>query len=208
MPKDGWLLPEEKAAIIAFHDANLTEGYRRLAWMMNDQGIVAASPSSVRRVLKDDGRLRCREAFNSSKGKGFEQPFRPHEHWHTDISFIRIGDVFYGMCSFLDDCLRLIVLWEIRETMMDRDIQSVLQRAHEKHPEVWSQIISDYGSQYVYKDFKVFLAFYQMTYVPTSQYFPQSNGKIERWHKSLKVECIRPECRCHLIKPVKWLRVT
>jgi len=90
--------------------------------MMNDQGLVAASPSSVRRVLKDAGRLRSRKAFNSRKGKGFEQPLRPHEHWHTDISFIRTGGVFYGMCNFLDGCSRLIVHWEIRETMTDRDI--------------------------------------------------------------------------------------
>lgn len=192
MPKDGWLLPEEKAAIIAFHDNNLTEGYRRLAWMMNDQGIVAASPSSVRRVLKDAGRLRNREPFNSRKGKGFEQPLRPHEHWHTDISFIRIGGVFYGLCSFLDGCSRLIVHWEIRETMTDRDIQIVLQRAREKYPDARPRIISDNGPQYVSKDFKAFLAFCQMTHVRTSPYYPQSNGKIERWHKSLKVECIRP----------------
>lgn len=192
MPKEGWLLPEEKAAIIAFHDNNLTEGYRRLAWMMNDQGIVAASPSSVRRVLKEAGRLRSREAFNSRKGKGFEQPLRPHEHWHTDISFIRIGGVFYGLCSFLDGCSRLIVHWEIRETMTDRDIQIVLQRAREKYPDARPRIISDNGPQYVSKDFKAFLAFCQMTHVRTSPYYPQSNGKIERWHKSLKVECIRP----------------
>jgi len=192
VPKDGWLLPEEKAAIIAFHDRNLTEGYRRLAWMMNDLGIVAASPSSVRRVLKEAGRLRSREAFNSRKGKGFEQPLRPHEHWHTDISFIRIGGVFYGLCSFLDGCSRLIVHWEIRETMTDRDIQIVLQRAREKYPDARPRIISDNGPQYVSKDFRSFLAFCQMTHVRTSPYYPQSNGKIERWHKSLKVECIRP----------------
>lgn len=160
--------------------------------MMNDQNVVAASPSSVRRVLKEAGRLRCRDISKSRKGKGFDQPVKPHEHWHTDISFLRIGGVFYSLCSFLDGCSRMIVHSEIRETMTEQDVEIVLQRAREKYPDARPRIISDNGPQYVSKDFKAFLEFCQMTHVRTSPYYPQSNGKIERWHKSLKVECVRP----------------
>ena len=160
--------------------------------MMNDLNIVAASPSSVRRVLLAAGRLRCKTVSKSRKGNGFEQPLQPHEHWHTDISFLRIGGVFYALCSFLDGCSRVIVHSEIRETMTEQDIEIVLQRAREKYPDARPRIISDNGPQYVSKDFKAFLEFCQMTHVRTSPYYPQSNGKIERWHKSLKVECIRP----------------
>jgi transposase InsO family protein len=185
-------LPAEKAAIIAFHDQNLTEGYRRLTWMMNDLNIVAASPSSVRRVLVQAGRLRRRDISKSRKGKGFEQPLKPHEHWHTDITFVRIGGKYYPLCSFLEVCSRLIVHWEIRETMTEQDVEIVLQRARELFPHARPRIISDNGPQYISKDFKAFLEFCQMTHVRTSPYYPQSNGKIERWHKSLKVECLRP----------------
>ena len=192
IPKAGWLLEEEKQAILAFHDQNLTEGYRRLAWIMNDQGIVAVSPSSVRRVLQQAGRMKSREMHKSRKGKGFDQPLKPHQEWHTDISFIRIGGIFYALCSYLDGFSRVIVHSELRETMKDRDVEIILQRAREKYPDVRPKIITDNGPQFISKDFKAFLSFCQMTQVRTSPYYPQSNGKIERWHKSLKVECIRP----------------
>jgi len=127
--------------------------------MMNDRDVVAASPSSVRRVLVEAGRLRRRTVAKSRKGKGFEQPLKPHEHWHTDISFLRVGGVFYALCSFLDGCSRLIVHWEIRETMTEQDVEIILQRAREQYPDARPRIISDNGPQYVSKDFKAFLEF-------------------------------------------------
>ena len=54
------------------------------------------------------------------------------------------------------------------------------------------RIISDNGPQFIAKDFKEFIPISGMTHVRTSPFYPQSNGKIERWHKSLKSECIRP----------------
>ena len=54
------------------------------------------------------------------------------------------------------------------------------------------RIISDNGPQFIAKDFKEFIRISGMTHVRTSPFYPQSNGKIERWHKSLKRECIRP----------------
>lgn len=191
-PKRGWLLEQEKRSIIAFHDQNLTEGYRRLTWMMNDQGVVAVSPSSVRRVLLEAGRIRSREVSKSKKGNGFEQPLKPHQEWHTDISFIKICGVFYSICSFLDGYSRLIVHSEIRESMKEQTVEIALQRAREKYPGVRPKIISDNGPQFVSKDFKAFISFCQMTHVRTSPYYPQSNGKIERWHRSIKAECLRP----------------
>jgi len=53
-------------------------------------------------------------------------------------------------------------------------------------------IISDNGPQFIAKDFKEFIRISGMTHVRTSPYHTQSNGKIERWHKSLEGECIRP----------------
>jgi putative transposase len=64
--------------------------------------------------------------------------------------------------------------------------------AKEKYPEAKPRIISDNGPQFIARDFKEFIRISGMTHVRTSPYYPQSNGKIERWHKSLKGECIRP----------------
>ena len=55
------------------------------------------------------------------------------------------------------------------------------------------RIISDNGPQFIAKDFKEFIRLSGMTHVRTSPFYPQSNGKIERWHQSLKKECIRPK---------------
>ena len=72
------------------------------------------------------------------------------------------------------------------------DIRIILERAKELHPEARPRIISDNGPRFIAKDFKEFIRISGMTHVRTSPYCPQSNGKIERWHKSLKGECIRP----------------
>ncbi len=89
---------------------------------------------------------------------------------------------------------------EIRETMTDRDIQIVLQRARDKYSDARPQIIMDNGSHFVSRDFRSFLALCQMTHLRTSPYYPQSYGKIERWHKSLEVECIRPGVPLSLVQ--------
>src|SRR6202008_3891813 len=78
-----------------------------------------------------------------------------------------------------------------REKMAEIDVETIIQRARELYPGVTPRIISDNGPQFIAKDFKEFIRISGMTHVRTSAYYPQSNGKIERWHKSLKSECIR-----------------
>ena len=120
------------------------------------------------------------------------QPLGPHEHWHVDISYLNLGGTFYYLCSMLDGYSRYIVHWEIRESMTEQDVETIVQRAVEKYPGVTPRIISDNGPQFIAKDFKSSSASAGMTHVRTSPYYPQSNGKLERWHGSLKRECIRP----------------
>src|SRR5213593_68655 len=114
------------------------------------------------------------------------------QHWHIDVSYINIAGTFYYLCSVLDGFSRSIVHWDLRESMREADIEIILQAAKEKHPEARPRIISDHGPQFLARDFKEFIRIAGMTHVRTSPYYPQSNGKIERWHKSLKGECIRP----------------
>src|SRR5580704_5493774 len=76
--------------------------------------------------------------------------------------------------------------------MRETDVEVILQRAKEKYLEAKPRIVSDNGPQFIAPDFKEFIRISGMTHVRTSRNYPQSNGKIERWHKSLKGECIRP----------------
>jgi len=191
IPRDFWLEAWERDAIIAYHENHSLEGYRRLAFMMLDEDVVAVSPTSVWRVLNAAGRLR-RWNGKTNKGQGFQQPLEPHEHWHIDVSYVNIRGTFYYLCSILDGCSRYVVHWDIRESMTEAAIEIVLQKAHELYPDAQPRVITDNGPQFIAKDFKEFIRISGMTHVKTSPYYPQSNGKIERWHQSLKRECIRP----------------
>lgn len=191
VPRDWWLEPWEKEAIVNFHSAHPLEGYRRLAFMMLDADVAAVSPSSAYRVLRDAGLIEAHKGKLSLKGKGFQQPLRPHEHWHVDISYINVAGTFYYLCGVLDGCSRYIVHWELRESMTEAEVETIIQRARERHADERPRIISDNGPQFIARDFKEFIRICGMTHVRTSPYYPQSNGKIERWHKTLKGECIR-----------------
>ena len=191
LPRDFWLDAWEKEAIANFHRDYPLEGYRRLTFMMLDADVVAVSPSSVYRVLRNAGLLRRWNGKASKKGTGFHQPRQPHEHWHIDVSYVNICGTFYYLCSLLDGYSRAIVHWDLRASMTEADVELILQRAHERYPEARPRIISDNGPQFLAKDFKEFIRICGMTHVRTSPYYPQSNGKIERFHKSIKSECIR-----------------
>jgi putative transposase len=193
IPRNFWLEGWERQAIIDFHLKYPLEGYRRLTFMMLDRNVVAVSPSSVYRVLSAAQLLRRWNGKKSKKGTGFVQPLKPHEHWHIDVSYINICGTFYYLCSLLDGCSRYIIHWELREKMTEKDVEIILQRAREKFPHATPRIISDNGPQFIAKDFKEFIRLAGMTHVRTSPYYPQSNGKLERWHKTIKHECIRPK---------------
>jgi len=88
LPESHWLFPWEKQAIISYRLKHMDEGYRRLCFMMLDEDVVAVSPSTVYRILKNEGLLTTQWRHQKTKGSGFIQPVRPHQHWHLDISYI------------------------------------------------------------------------------------------------------------------------
>jgi transposase InsO family protein len=84
--------------------------------------------------------------------------------------------------------------------MKDADVALVVESARERHPGVRPRIISDNGPQFNAKDFKSYIRLTGMTHVRTSPDYPQSNRKIERWHRTL------PEPTEHRIRHEKrWL---
>jgi len=192
VPRDHWIEESERRAVIDFHAKNPLNGYRRLAFMMLDADVAYLSPSSVYRILSAEGVLDRWNRTRSKKGTGFVQPDAPHRHWHVDIAYVNVAGTFYYLCSVLDGYSRAVVHWEIRESMKEPDVELVLQRAREKHPTANPRVITDNGPQFIAKDFKAYIRLVGMTHVRTAPYYPQSNGKIERWHKTLKTRTIRP----------------
>ena len=160
--------------------------------MMLDRDVVAVSPSTVYRVLAKADRLNRWSRNPSKKGTGFKQPLKPHQHWHIDVAYLNVSGTFYYLCSILDGKSRSIVHWELRESMTEAEIEVIIERARDKVPGVKPRIISDNGPQFLARDFKAYIRLCGMTHVRTSTYYPQSNGKLERYHRTIKSEAIRP----------------
>ena len=194
VPCDHWLTRAEQDGILLFHERHPLEGYRRLTYMLLDAGDIAVSPTSAYRVLKAAGRLDRWTRTPSKKGTGFDQPTQAHAHWHIDFTYINIAGTFYYLCAILDGWSRYLVHWELRESMTTQDVTIILQRAREKFPDACPRMISDNGPQFIARDFREFIRVAGMTHVRTSPYYPQSNGKVERWNQTLKVTTVRPDC--------------
>ena len=193
-PKAHHITPEERAAVIAFARAHPEEGYKRLSFMMADTGVAAVRPSTVYLILKEAGLIgRWKKPTAGAHKKGFDQPDAPHEQWHTDIAYLNILGTQYFLISVLDGFSRAIIHHEIRTRMETNDVEIVIQRALDTLPRGTPRprIISDNGSQYVSAQFKVFLRDAGCAHSKARVRHPQSNGKIERWHKTIKGECVR-----------------
>ncbi len=107
------------------------------------------------------------------------------------MSYIKIRGTYYFCATILDGFSRLTVHWDILPAMKEIDIEAIPQRAKEHYPKAMPRIVSDNGPQLIANDFKSFVRLSGMTHAPTSPYYLQSNEKLERYHQSLKTECIR-----------------
>lgn len=199
IPRKNWILPWEREAIISYARRNYPngylyqrDGYRRLTYQMLDEGIVALSPSTIYRVLKEEGLLnKWNTTKKSMKGTGYIQPKSPHQEWHTDIKYVNFKGVFLFLISILDGYSRYIIHHELRVSMTEYDVEITLQKAREKYSGENPRIISDNGPQYISKDFQNYLREVGLKHTRISVGYPQSNGKIERFYRSITEECLK-----------------
>ncbi len=199
IPKTHWLTPDEIKAIEEFarghyaeSDYYLRDGYRRVAYKMLDLNIAAVHPSSVYRILKRAGLLNKWNTNKTSlKGTGFKQPDGPHKHWHTDIKYLNFNGSFLFLISVLDGYSRYVLHHEVRHNMNEYDIELTIQKAKDKYPLAKPRVITDNGAQFISKEFKLFIKGAEFSHVRTSINYPQANGKIERYHRSISEECLR-----------------
>ena len=186
-----WWLEDWEKAILDFHAEHPLEGYRRLAFMMLDADVVAISFSNVYRLLRDAGLMERHNSKPSLKGQGFQQSRRPHEYWHVDASYLNAAGTYFSLCGLLNGCSRFLVHAEVREPMTEAGVEatpSAGRNGIRTHP----RMIADDGPRFIATDFKEFIRISGMTHGRASPSYPQGNGKIKRWHRSLRSECIRP----------------
>ena len=167
---------------------------RELAWHITDQRGYYISESSVYRILKSFD-LITSPAYNvmSAADEFRHKTRRIHELWQTDFTYLKIiGWGWYYLLSVLDDYSRYIIAWRLFTTMSARDVTELLDEAivrtgvEQITVRHRPRLLSDNGPCFVAKDLREYLTEKGMGHTRGKPYHPQTQGKIERYHRSLK----------------------
>jgi putative transposase len=170
------------------------ESPRLLAWRFVDEMGYFISESSVYRILKRENLLQD-PAFEliSAKDEFEHKTTRVNEMWQTDFTeFVIKGWGKYYLCTVLDDYSRYVVAWRLSTTMTAKDAEATLRLALKKagiekvKVRHRPRLLSDNGSAFIAKDFAQFLGRHHIEHWRGQPYHPMTQGKIERWHLSLK----------------------
>src|SRR6188472_4304198 len=167
---------------------------RGLAVRFTDEQKCFVSEASVYRLLKAHDLVTSPgyvviKAANEFKDK----TTAVNQLWQTDFTYLKItGWGWYYLSTVLDDFSRYIVTWRLGPTMCASDVTATLDQALAAsgldHITVTQRprLLSDYGSSYVADDLATWLEGKDMQHVRGAPYHPQTQGKIERWHQTLK----------------------
>ena len=169
---------------------------RELACKMTDEQQIFLSESSVYRILKARGLITAPAHIFLSAGDEFTNKTGfVHQMWQTDFTYFKIlGWGWYYLSTVLDDYSRYIVHWELCSNMKADDVKRTIDTAIKKAKLVTKQkpkLLSDNGSCYIASELKSYLKDnYQMQQVHGRPNHPQTQGKIERFHGSMKRELL------------------
>ena len=152
------------------------------------------SESSVYRLLKEEGLITSPAFIVMKAAERFQNPTRRvNELWQTDFTYLKvIGWGWYYLSTVLDDYSRYVIAWKLCKTMSSQDAEDTLQLALEKTGldtadiEQRPRLLSDNGPSYVSSGFAEWLEEKGIEHTRGKPYHPQTQGKIERWHQSLK----------------------
>jgi putative transposase len=190
------LRPEEEAAILARARASPELSARQLALKLVDTESWYVSESTAFRILKREGLIKPAEVVGFKAGKEYHRKTkRPNELWATDCSHIKVFDWgWYYLVTVMDDYSRFILAWDLKSDMAAGSLIDVVQQAVDGTGmtdipvEDRTVLLSDNGAGYVSRQFGEYLRMVGVRHIVASPYHPQTNGKIERYHRSLKGE--------------------
>ena len=167
---------------------------RELAWHITDTEGYFLSESSVYRILKGYDLLPSPEYIVLKAAEKFAHPTtRVHELWQTDFTYLKIiAWGWYYLATILDDFSRYVIAWKLYTSMNAEDVKDLLEDALRKtgvsrvavnhRP----RLLSDNGSCYISEDLAEYLEKKKMAHTRGKPYHPMTQGKIERYHRSLK----------------------
>jgi transposase InsO family protein len=167
---------------------------RELACHFTDERRYFLSESSVYRILKAADLITSPAYVLMSASDRFKHPTqRVNEMWQTDFTYLRvIGWGWYYLSTVMDDFSRFILAYKLGPTMATTDVTETLDEAlaltgvqsvRVRHR---PRLLSDNGPAYVSKDLREYLDEQGMTHTRGRPYHPQTQGKIERYHRSMK----------------------
>jgi putative transposase len=167
---------------------------RELAVRFTDEKRYFVSESSVYRLLKSQDLIPSPAYIVIKAADEFkEKTTAPNQLWQTDFTYLKItGWGWYYLSTVLDDFSRFIVAWKLCSTMKAHDVSDTLELALAKsgldHVNVGHRprLLSDNGSSYISADLAEWLEDKKIEHIRGAPYHPQTQGKIERWHQTLK----------------------
>jgi len=190
------LRSEEEATILTQARASPELSARQLALKLVDSRGWYVSESTVFRILKREGLIKPAEIVGFKAGKEYHRKTkRPNELWATDCAHLKVVDWgWYYLVTVMDDYSRFILAWELKSDMAAGSLIDVVQKAidftgmTDVPVEDRTVLLSDNGSGYLSRQFGEYLRLVGVRHIVASPYHPQTNGKIERYHRSIKGE--------------------
>lgn len=169
---------------------------RQLAWHITDHEGYFISESSVYRILKEYDLVPSPAYIVMAASDSFKHPTRRvHELWQTDFTYFKIvGWGWYYLGSVLDDHSRYIIAWKLFTTMSAGDVKELLDIAvertgvHQVAVRHRPRLLSDNGPCYLSGELEEYIREKGMTHTRSAPYHPMTQGKIERYHRSMKNE--------------------
>jgi len=188
--------PEEETRVLAEARASPELSCRQLACTLTDSGSMYVSESTVYRILKRAGLIRPAEIVGFKAAKEYRHKTkRPNELWASDCCHLRVIDWgWYYLETVMDDFSRFILGWDLKTDMTGGSLEDVVQQAvdftgmTDVPVEDRTVLLSDNGSGYLSQQFNQYLHLVGIRHIIASPFHPQTNGKIERYHRTVKGE--------------------
>jgi transposase InsO family protein len=188
------LRPAEQESILAEALQQPDLSPRELAFYISDHRGFAVSESSVYRVLKRHGLVREVKLQGFPAGKEYRvKTTRINEQWQSDASyFFVVSWGWYYLISVLDDFSRMILAWDLMMDMTAESIGEIVEQAvaftgmRDVPVEDKTKLLTDNGPGYIAKVLEDYLRMQSIHHIRCSPHHPQTNGKLERFHQTLK----------------------
>jgi len=184
---------DDKILAVARESPDLSS--RQLSAWITDNAGFAVSESTVYRILRREGLVKRQETQLMAAKEYHTKTTRPHQMWATDASYFRVvGWGYYYLVTVMDDYSRFILSWKLQKDMSANSLIEVIQEAvdatgmTEVPVKDRTRLLSDNGAGYVSRAFRGYLNLVGIRHILAAPFHPQTNGKLERYHQSIKRE--------------------